>query len=139
MRSILVFLFLSIFSSELLSKEVTHTKDGRMGTKCFPQYKGQTTEICIVSIIQLALTPERYHGKTVRVRGLLSIKHEVTGITSGEHKILVQVSNVAQYSKLDNQRVQVQGKFNALNFGLFGMWDGAIEEPIDVMFVALVQ
>ncbi|QBG34848.1 hypothetical protein [Litorilituus sediminis] len=136
MRLALSLLLLSLFSFCAISQEVAYTKDGRMGTKCFPEYQGSKTGICTVSIIQLALTPEKYHGKIVRVKGTLLMRHEVTGIKSGDHKIWIQTDNLEKYSKLDSKRVQVQGVFNALSFGHGGMWDGSIENPTEVRFIA---
>lgn len=104
-----------------------HTKDGRMGTKCMPKYQGSEKEYCIVSVTQLAVTPERYDGKLVRVTAQLHMKFEVTGLKYGEHQIWVQVDDFKSYAQYDSRTVQIEGTFNAFNFGHFGMWDGAIE------------
>ncbi|MBT1065896.1 hypothetical protein KJY73_20145 [Bowmanella sp. Y26] len=104
-----------------------HTKDGRMGTKCMPKCQGGEKEYCIVSITQLAITPERFNGKLVRVIGKLRMQFEVTGLKYGEHQIWVQVGDFKKYAQYDSRTVQIEGTFNALNFGHLGMWDGAIE------------
>jgi len=135
MRLISSLFLLSLFSFCAISQEIAYTKDGRMGTKCFPEEQGSEIGICTVSIIQLALTPEKYHGKIVRVKGTLLMRHEITGVKSREHKIWIQTDNFSKYSKLDGKHVQVQGVFNALNFGHGGMWDGSIENPTEVRFI----
>ena len=128
MKLIFSLFLILIFCFQAKADIPEHTKDGRLGTKCMPKYQGQKKEYCIVSVTQLAVTPERYDGKLVRVTAKLHMKFEVTGLEYGEHKIWVQVEDFQNYSEYDSRTVQIEGTFNALNFGHLGMWDGAIEK-----------
>ncbi|WDE02598.1 hypothetical protein [Thalassomonas actiniarum] len=134
MHTFLAFLSLSLIATTVFSEEIPRTKDGRMGTKCFPQYQGETEEVCSVTIAQLVITPERYHGKKVMVHGELSMHFEGTGVKSGDHKVWIQTDDIDKYSSLEGKHVLVQGTYNGLKFGHGGMWGGAIESPSRIEF-----
>lgn len=98
-----------------------------------------STEVHHVSIIQLIATPERFHGKRVRVVGYLWLEFEGNGIylsesdrTHGVYKNGLWVSFAE--GVLDSRQaysgryVLLEGTFNAEAHGHLGLWSGTIEQ-----------
>ena len=95
-----------------------------------------------VSLINLIATPEKYHGKVVRVLGVLNLEFEGNHIwLSKEHwrnrvvknSIWVSLNEAAlgttekELSVFNGQYVIVEGVFNKDNHGHMGLSSGAIE------------
>ncbi|WP_078118585.1 YgdI/YgdR family lipoprotein [Thiosocius teredinicola] len=113
-------LVLSACSSNQAHK---YTKDGRLGTEC---WEGE----CQVTVAQLVITPERYHGKKVQVYGKLSVKYEAYGVLSGEHEVWVKLTDEQKrrFESLDGKKGFVSGVFDGFGTGHLGMWGGTIQD-----------
>jgi len=117
----IILLFLSLLIASCTSTPVMeYSKDGRFGSKC--------RDFCSVTIAQLVITPARFQGKIVQVYGLLSIKFEDTGVSSGEHRVWLDLSReeFKKYKNFDGKEGVVRGTYDGTNTGHFGMWGGAI-------------
>ena len=75
-----------------------YSKDGRFGSEC--------SSYCSVTIAQLVITPERFHGKKVQVYGDLSIKFEVYGVSSGEHRVWLELGKeeIEKYKSFNGKK-----------------------------------
>jgi len=120
MKIILILPFAILLASCASEPTMKYSKDGRFGSEC--------NSFCSVTLAQLVITPERYHGKIVQVYGLLSVNFEGYGVSSGEHEIWVEMSKgqIEKYKKYDGKVGYVKGIFDGTNTGHFGMWGGAI-------------
>ena len=96
-----------------------------------------------VSLIQLIVNPENYHGKLVRVIGVSRIKFEDNGIWfSKEHyrhcvyknSLWIELDYKAlgatpqQLEKFNGKYVLMEGVFDKDNHGHMGMSSGALEK-----------
>ncbi len=97
------------------------SRDGRFGSRC-------SRKFCSVSIAQLVITPERYHGKLVQVKGVLSVQFESVGVTSGEHAVWINLTpeQYKEYQKFNGMYGYVQGIYDGTKFGHMGMWGGTL-------------
>ncbi|MBE8232222.1 MAG: hypothetical protein HAW67_00705 [Endozoicomonadaceae bacterium] len=118
------FIFLLPLSLSLLAcsqlPRMEYSTDGRFGGKC--------DEFCSVTVAQLVITPERFHGKEVQVFGLLSVTFEGYGVTSGEHRIWINLTEdqKKEYRNLDGIEGFVRGIYDGTDSGHFGLYGGAI-------------
>ena len=94
-------------------------------------------EVYSVSMIQLIATPEKYHGKWVKLIGVPCIDFEADSIwLSLEHfknkvygnSIHLKIENVKinEYKKYNGKYVILTGKFNKGKKGHMGMHKGSI-------------
>jgi hypothetical protein len=106
------------------SKEPTlkSSRDGRFGSRC-------SRGFCSVSVAQLVITPERYHGKLVQVKGVLSVQPEAVGVTAGEHSVWVNLTpeQYNEYRNFNGMYGYVQGTYDGTKFGHMGMWGGTLD------------
>lgn len=88
------------FSSEL--PQLESSPDGRFGSKC-------RMGVCHVSIAQLVITPERYHGKLVQVEGIIVVAFEVYGVysRSGEHQVWVILNKTSNLRIANNSHLHL--------------------------------
>jgi hypothetical protein len=96
-----------------------------------------------VSLMQLIVNPEKYHGKLVRVIGVSSIEFEGDGIwfTKEHYELNVYMNSLwiepnydalgatrQQLEQFNGKYVLIEGVFNKDNHGHLGMYGGAIEK-----------
>ena len=96
-----------------------------------------------VSLMQLIMNPEEYHGKLVRVIGVSRIEFEGDSIwfTKEHYKHNVYINSLwidpdydalgdtrQQLEQLNGKYVLIEGVFNKDNHGHMGMYSGAIEK-----------
>lgn len=99
-----------------------------------------------VSIINLIATPEKYHGKRVRVIGYLNLVYENDAVYLHKEDydmsigkncvgliITTEVRNSANYQNCNNKYIFVEGTFN-MNAGNKGSFNSALDSiaKIDV-------
>jgi hypothetical protein len=100
--------------------------------------KPQPAEVTDVSLIQLVATPERFHGKFVRVIGHVRLEFEGNaiylhhddlkyGLTKNGLWLDVTDQIRKERDKYTDKYVLVEGTFNSQNHGHMGMNSGAIE------------
>ena len=109
-----------------------------MGYTAFAQNK-VAQDAVDVSLIQLIATPEKYHGKRVRLEGFLRLEFEGNAIylhrEDYEHRIakngLWVDATKEMYKdrkKMDLHYVLIEGVFNAKSHGHMGLFSGEIEK-----------
>ena len=92
-----------------------------------------------VSLIQLIATPEKYHGKRVRLEGFLRLEFEGNAIylhrEDYEHRITenglwLDATNEMRKDrkKIDLHYVLIEGVFNAKSHGHMGLFSGEIKK-----------
>jgi len=90
-----------------------------------------------VSIYQLVVTPERFHGKLVRVMGYIHLEFEGNGLYPHQedferslHKngVWINVERCGQGAKpqLNDAYVLVEGIFSSQRHGHMGLWSGEL-------------
>ncbi len=108
--------------------------DNRGGKNVSNQYAEDAT------MVELIATPERYHGKLVRVIGVGNLEFEGDCILlskdeqkyRGDHRIWISFCDRAityeEAQALNGKYVIVEGIFNMYDTGHMGMFQGAIED-----------
>lgn len=97
-----------------------------------------------VSMIQLIATPDKFHGKFVRVIGYLHLEFEGNGLYLHSEDHLASVSKNGLWfdgtletrkkpKDFTDQYVLVEGTFDAKSHGHMGMWSGTISNVTRVM------
>lgn len=90
-----------------------------------------------VSIINLISTPEKYHGKEVRVIGYLTNVYENTAIYLSEtdakkavtkNALWLDIPDNSKYVRLHNKYVILEGTFDAKSYGHGALFSGVIEK-----------
>lgn len=91
-----------------------------------------------ISIINLIATPEKYHGKIVRVVGFAVLKFESTALYLSEQDATKRVTKNAlwididgrndKYRSLNMRYVLIEGIFDAKNRGHMSLCSGAIKD-----------
>jgi len=90
-----------------------------------------------VSMLQLIVQPEKYHGKFIRVQGFLRLEFEgkalylhredyANGLT--KNGLWVDMLESPEHMKLNMRYVLIEGVFNARDHGHLGLWSGSIEK-----------
>ncbi len=94
------------------------------------------------SLIQLIASPEKYHGKYVRVNGFVRIEHEGTAIylhrEDSDHMLTrngLWLGGVRETptpdsdeGKVHNRYALIEGRFDARQRGHLGLWSGSIDK-----------
>ena len=92
-----------------------------------------------VSMIQLIATPEKFHGKFVRIIGYLRLEFEGNGLYLHREDYLaainkngiwfdVTLETMKNPKKFTDRYVLVEGTFSARSYGHLGLWSGTISE-----------
>jgi len=88
-----------------------------------------------ISLIQLIVTPERFHQKEVVVIGVVSLGFERDALFFHQEDIVYRVKNNGIWlgdlpkkcDQLDGRYVRLRGKFNQRNGGHLGVFKGGVE------------
>jgi len=109
---------------------------------CFA-FGAMNHDVKSVSLMQLIVNPEEYHGELVRVIGVSRIEFEGDGICFTkehyEHSVLMNALWIEpdydalgvtreQLEQFNGKYVIVEGVFNKDNHGHLGMYSGALEK-----------
>ena len=100
--------------------------------------KPELAQVTNVSMIQLIATPERYHGKLVRVIGFVRLEFEGNaiymhhddlkyGLTKNGLWLSITDQIRKERDKYTDKYILVEGTFNSQNHGHMGLNSGAIE------------
>ena len=92
-----------------------------------------------VSIIQLIATPDKFHGKFIRVIGYLHLSFEGSSLYLHTEDYLAAITKngiwfddtletVKKPQDFTDQYVLVEGTFDSKRHGHLGMWSGAISD-----------
>ncbi len=114
------------------------SETGKRGTESALPSEPPPAEVTDVSIIQLVATPEKYHGKFVRVIGFVRLEFEGNaiylhhedlkyGLTKNGLWLSVTDQIRKDRDKYTDKYVLVEGTFNSQNHGHMGLNSGAIE------------
>lgn len=109
-----------------------------MGYTAFAQNK-VAQDAVDVSLIQLIATPEKYHGKRVRVKGFLRLEFEGNAIYLHREDYEYRVYKNSlwldatkemyrDHKKIDLHYVLIEGVFNARSQGHMGLFSGAVKK-----------
>lgn len=106
-----------------LLMKLDRSPDGRFGSECY-------LEFCKATVAQLVITPERFHQRKVQVYGLLHAEFEASGVSDGEHRVWVRLTQEQQFEFSEANRTYgyVRGIFDATKFGHLGGWGGTLTD-----------